>query len=49
MQIGRNEEYLKNSMKFSRGVVLTAGLISMTPEILKPLVKTWLHVCGASP
>jgi hypothetical protein len=40
MQTGRNEEYLENSMKFARGVVITAGLISMTPRILKPLVKS---------
>jgi hypothetical protein len=40
MHIGRNEEYLENSMKFARGVVVTAGLISMTPKILKPSVKS---------
>jgi hypothetical protein len=39
MHTGRNEEYLENSMKFARGVVLTAGLINMTPKILRPSVK----------
>ena len=39
MHIGRDEEYLENSMKLARGVVITAALISMTPKILKPSVK----------
>jgi hypothetical protein len=33
---GRNEDYIYNSMKFSRGVVITAGIISMVPKIFKP-------------
>jgi hypothetical protein len=49
MQTGHNEEYLENSMKFARGVVITAGLISMTPKILKPLVNSVYQVHGGFP
>ncbi|KAF2097882.1 cytochrome P450 [Rhizodiscina lignyota] len=34
----RNKEYLKRTSTFSRGVVITAGLMNLTPAILQPLL-----------
>jgi len=37
-QLCRNPKYLRSSTTFARGVVITAGLMNLTPSFLRPVV-----------